>query len=147
MKLMLATECIPAKNAFVESLRLYKYRNDVKLLEINDDKEIHSLVAASFCCINLSPWHSDILFLQNALQFQVPVIAGNSSQAKELLNGAALYANSTTIETIAEKMMLVYKDETLCNQLVSEGKKLLAANNTPKPHEVLWQHIVSIAQK
>lgn len=147
MKIMLATNSIPAKNAFVESLRLYKYRNDVKLVEINDEKEIPFLVAASWCCISLSPWHSDIIFLQNALQCQVPVIAGNSSQAKELLDGAALYSNPDIIESIAEKMMLVYKDEALSNQLVSEGKRLLAANNKTKLHEYLWQHIVSITQK
>jgi len=145
MKLLLATDSIPAKNTFVESLRLYKYRNDVKLLEINNQNEIHSLVAASWCCISLSPWHSDILFLQNALQCQVPVIAGSTEQAKELLKGAALYANPTAVETIAEQMMLVYKDEALCSQLVSEGEKLLATK--AKQPEDLWRRIVSPAQK
>lgn len=147
MQLVLVTDSIPAKNAFVESLLLYKYRDDVKMYEINNDKEIARLVAAAWCCISLSPWHSDIIFLQNALQCQVPVIAGNSSQAKELLDGAALYSNPDIIESIAEKMMLVYKDEALSNQLVSEGKRLLAANNKTKLHEYLWQHIVSITQK
>ena len=66
MQLVLVTDNIPAKNEFVDSLRLYKYRNEVKLLEGLNEKEVVSLTAAAWCAVNLSPLYSDIYFLQNA---------------------------------------------------------------------------------
>lgn len=141
MQLVLVTDNIPAKNEFVDSLRLYKYRNEVKLLEGLNEKEVVSLTAAAWCAVNLSPLYSDICFLQNALQNEVPVISGRSEQAKELLGNAALYANPASIDAIAEQLMLVYKDESKRNELMEIGKR-----QNPKPTEnVFWQMIVSVA--
>lgn len=146
MQLLLVTDLIPEKNAFVESLRLYKYRNEVKLLPVTDSKEISLLVAAAWCCINLSPLYTDINFLLSSLQCEVPVIAGNNEQAKELLKDAALYANPASVDAIAEQMMLVYKDENKINQLVAAGKNLTVNNGKDNAGQ-LWQHILTLTQK
>lgn len=146
MQLVLVTDRIPEKNLFVESLRLYKYRNEVKLLAVTDDAEINSITAAAWCCINLSPLYTDINFLLSSLQCGVPVIAGNAEQAKELLQDAALYASPASADAIAEQMMLVYKDENKRNELIRAGKSL-PANNTADNTVQLWQHILTSSQK
>ncbi len=142
MQLLLRTDNIPSKNEFVNSLRLYKYRDEIKLIEGLAEEETISIAASAWCAINLSPLYSDINFLQNALLLEVPVIAGNSPQAKELLANAALYANPFAVDAIAEQLMLVYKDENRRNELVQKGKELYPGNNDDKR----WQNIVSIIQ-
>ena len=107
MQLVLLIDNIPPKNEFVESLRLYKYRNEVKLLSYLSATEKEPIAAAAWCSINLSPLYSDVHFLQNSLSFGVPAIAGNTPLAKELLGDAALYVNPSSIDSIAEQLMLV----------------------------------------
>ncbi len=141
MQLLLVTDKVPAKNEFVDSLRLYKYRSEVKLLEGLNEKDTVSLTASAWCAVNLSPLYSDIYFLQNALQNEVPVISGRSEQAKELLGNAALYANQASIDSIAEQLMLVYKDEFKRNELMETGKQ----QNPKSAQNAFWQMIVSVA--
>ncbi len=137
MQLVLLVKNMPAKNEFVESLRLYKYRNEVKLIEGLSENEIIELTASAWCAINLSPLYSDINFLQKALLCEVPAVAGNSAQCKELLKESALYANSNSIESVAEQLMLVYKDEDRYSELVENGKQL----NTSKQKDELFEQI------
>lgn len=139
MQLVMLTDTISAKNEFVESLRSYKYRNEVKLIEGLSDEETISVTAAAWCAINLSPLHSDIDFLQNALLFEVPVISGDSPQAKELLKDAALYTNPSSIDAIAEQLMMVYKNEDRRSELIENGKLLYKTKTENK----LWQNIVA----
>lgn len=139
MQLVLLTDRIPPKNEFVGSLRLYKYRDEVKLMEGLDKSEMTSLIASAWCAIDLAPLYSDINFLQNALFYDVPVIAGNTAQAKELLGEAALYANPSSIDSIAEQLMVIYKDEHKQSGLMEQGKKI----HDGQPGDKLWEIIIS----
>ncbi|MES2850609.1 MAG: glycosyltransferase [Bacteroidota bacterium] len=144
MQLVLLTDNIPSKNEFVNSLRLYKYRDEIKLIEGLGEEETIAVTASAWCAINLSPLYSDINFLQNTLLFEVPVIAGNTVQAKELLADAALYANPLAVDAIAEQLMLVYKDENKRNELVQKGKEL-CDNNTAKGNAgKLWHNLLHL---
>lgn len=144
MQLILLTDNIPVKNEFVASLRLYKYRNEVKLISGINEDETFSITAAAWCAVNLSPLHSDINFLQNALSCEVPVIAGNSTQAKEFLLDAALYASPAFVDTIAAQLMLVYKDENKRTELIEKGKKLLHNNSVMENAGKLWHNLLHL---
>lgn len=132
MQLVLLAKNIPAKNEFVESLRLYKYRSEVKLLEGLNEAESISVTASAWCAINLSPLYSDINFLQKALLCEVPAIAGDGAQCKELLKEAVLYADRNSIESIAEQLILIYKDENRYSKLVDNGKQLTKSQQKDK---------------
>lgn len=144
MQLVLLTDAIPAKNEFVDSLRLYKYRNEVKLLSGLDDNEIFSITASTWCAVNLSPLYSDIHFLQNALSCEVPAIAGNTAQANELLADAALYASPAFVDSIAAEMMLIYKDENKRTELIEKGKELLYNNTVMENAGKLWHNLLHL---
>ncbi len=147
MQLIIATDIIPEKDAFVESLRMYKYRNELTMLAVADDTELHSITAAAYCCINISPLHSDIQFLQNALRCEVPVIAGGSLQAEEILGAAALYAEPTSHESIAAQMMLVFKDENKRDELVKKGIEQSAVHSHENFTRELLQKILAAASR
>lgn len=147
MHLIIATAIIPEKDTFIESLRLYKYRSELKILAGLDETEIHPVTAAAYSCINLSPSGADINILLNSMQSAVPVIAGNNTAAKEILGDAALYANPSSFEAIAEQLMLLYKDENKRNELIKKGIELASKYTADKTAQQLWQKILAAASQ
>lgn len=141
MQLVLLVDKIPVKDTFVDSLRLYKYRNEVKLITGLGEEHIIGLTAAALCAVHLSPLYSDLHFLQSAVSCEVPVIACNTKQAEELLKDAALYADPFSIDSIAAQLMLVYKDEKKQTELVENGKRLPSS----PPGKTAWEMILSLA--
>lgn len=141
MQLLLVSDAMPAKNAFAESLRLYKYRDEVHLLSGLPDEESICITGAAWCAVGLSPLYNDIQFLQEAVLCEVPVLAGNEPQAIELLKDAALYANPASIDSIAEQLMVIYKDEKRHTELVDAGRR----QNKEETGDRTWEMILSLA--
>jgi len=52
MQLMIASQTAPQDAAFIESLQLYKYRSEVKLLTNVNDASLAEITAAAYACIN-----------------------------------------------------------------------------------------------
>jgi len=61
---------------------------------------------------------------------------------QEITKGAALYADANSHTDIAEKMMMLYKDEKLCKELIQKGKQVAAEYNWDKTAALLWQSIL-----
>jgi glycosyltransferase involved in cell wall biosynthesis len=60
---------------------------------------------------------------------------------QETAKDAALYADANDHHAIAEKMMLLYKDENLCKELIQKGKQVIQYYSWDKTAELLWQSI------
>ena len=60
---------------------------------------------------------------------------------QEIAEDGALYADANNPQDIAEKMMLIYKDENLRNSLVAKGKTIAAHYSWQRTAELLWQSI------
>ena len=146
MQLIIASQNILDDHPFVESIKLYKYRNEVKLLAGLDEKSFIEITASAYACINTSPLHNEIAALLTAMQSEIPVIAGNLKVAIEILGDAALFANSDIPENIAEKLMLLYKDENKRNELVKAGIQQSAKYDVNKTADELWQAILTTMQ-
>jgi glycosyltransferase involved in cell wall biosynthesis len=142
MQLVIASVNDPEDAALLESLRLYKYRNDVKLMPGLDENSLFEITASAYACINTSPLHNEIACLLNAMKCGVPVITGNLKVAIEIFGDAALLANSDLPESIAEKLMLLYKDENKKDELVKKGQELSANLGLDKTIHKLWQTMV-----
>jgi len=61
---------------------------------------------------------------------------------QEIAGEAALYADPASFEDIADKMMLIYKDETLREQLVKRGREIAKKYSGARTAELLWQSIL-----
>jgi glycosyltransferase involved in cell wall biosynthesis len=146
MQLIIASQSISEDAAFVESLKLYKYRNEVKLLTGLDKILLRQLTASAYACINTSPLHNEISGLLNAMECEVPVVAGNLKVAIEILGDAALLTNSEIPENIAEKLMFLYKDENKRNELVKKGLEQPVKYSLNKTADKLWQSILITMQ-
>lgn len=109
----------PIAEEFYEKLRSFKYKEEVKVLDKIDQKELISLTAAAYVSIVIHPEYKDVL---GAMRAETPVITPDTPLMHEICMDAALFCNPFQPADVADKMMLLYKDEKLRSALIHKGK-------------------------
>ena len=124
MKLVLLGRIAWENNDFDKIIRTYKYREDVVLINDATVEEASEILAAAYALIQ--PYtNNNLLFLFDAMQCHVPALIENNPAFKKITSDAVLYFDSKKEVDIADKMMLIYKDETLRNGLIEKSKNLI----------------------
>jgi len=141
MKLVLAGRLAWKYGSFRESLKTYKYRNDVVMTGYIEEEELVKIVGAAYALVYPSLFEGFGVPVLEAMQSDVPVITSAHSSMQEIAKDAALYADADNYHDIADKMMLLYKDENLRNQLVHRGRQVAREYNWDKTAKLLWQSI------
>ena len=145
MQLIIASKKITKNNAFTKSLKTYKYRNEVKIVTSFKKEELVTITAAAYAfvyAVKQAGFYTPVL---EAMQSGVPVIASNAVVMTEICGAAALFADPAIFENIADKMMLLFKDENKRNELISLGKKQAAQFTMASTNKLFWQNIVKCA--
>jgi glycosyltransferase involved in cell wall biosynthesis len=130
----------PSKS-FLESLKSYKYRDDLVLTGFVKEDDCVKLTGSAYALIHLDQWDGAAASLLEAMNCHTPVIASADPFTKEIAGEAALYANTDDYNDVAEKMMLLYKDESLRNTLVEKGQIVAAKYDLDKTADAIWQSI------
>lgn len=141
MQLIIATNALLPGNTLVKSLKTFKYRNDVKLLIDTNDEDLIEIIGNAYVLIyGLQPtgFYYPIL---KAMQYQVPVIAGNSPILSEIFGDGILFTDPAIFENIADKMMILFKDENKRAELIKQGKKWVANYPLDASNKLFWQNI------
>ncbi|MBK8951965.1 MAG: glycosyltransferase family 4 protein [Chitinophagaceae bacterium] len=125
MKLVLAGRLAWKYESFTKSLETYKYKSDVIMTGYISEEELVKLTGAAYAMVYPSLFEGFGVPVLEAMQSDVPVITSAGSAMQEITNDAALLVNPDDFNDIAEKMMLIYKDENLKKRLVEKVKKLL----------------------
>ncbi|GAA0533471.1 glycosyltransferase [Chitinophaga japonensis] len=120
MKLVLAGSPTPAGLEIADSLRTYRFRQDVVWLQEPDQAALAQLTAAAYAMIYTTRLAGTALPVYAALQCEVPVIALDGPAAREAGKDALLYADPRRQEDLADKLCLLYKDEQLRARLLQE---------------------------
>jgi len=105
-------------------LQAYKYRNEVNIVE-NVQHDHSSLIGAATAVIYLPVVDEFGLPLAKALCCEVPVITANHEPLKEIGGDAVLYINPRDPKDLSDKMMKIFKDEKLRNQLLQKTREQL----------------------
>lgn len=66
---------------------------------------------------------------------------------EEVAQNAGLYFDAANFNDIGEKLMLIYKDETLRKKLIENGRSLAPAFTWERTAALLWQCLVKAAGK
>lgn len=111
MKLVLAGRLAWKYESFTESLKSYKYRDDVLLTGYMSEEELVKLIGSAYGLVYPSLLEGFGVPVLEAMQCNVPVITSAASSMQEIAGEAALYAAPDDHTDIADKMMLLYKDE------------------------------------
>lgn len=141
-KLVLAGRLAWKYKHFVESLKTYKYREDVVLTGYLEEKELARVISAAYCLIYPSLFEGFGVPVLEAINCQVPVITSGHSAMEEIAGDSALYINPGNHHDIAEKMQLLYKDENMRSQLIQKGKKITSQYSWDRSADLLWQSIM-----
>jgi len=141
-KLVLAGRLAWKYKDFVESLKTYKYREDVVLTGYLPENELTQLIGSAYALIYPSFSEGFGVPVLEAMKSHVAVITSENSAMQEIAKDAALYINPSDHADIADKMMLLYKDESLRSRLIQKGVKIGEQYSWDQSADLLWQCIL-----
>jgi glycosyltransferase involved in cell wall biosynthesis len=129
--------------AMFKKLETYKYREDIILLHEEEEAMKIKIAAAAYTMVYPSVYDGYCLPVLQAMQNGVPVIIKPATALAAYAGDAALYTDNNSQQEIADKMMLIYKDEPLRNQLIALGKKRVSQFNWDRTADMFWELIAS----
>ena len=147
MKLVLTGRLAWKYESFKENLKSYKYRNDVIMTGYVEQKELVKIIGSAYGLVYPSLFEGFGVPVLEAMRCDVPVITSADSAMQEIAKDAALYTDANNTADMADKMMLLYKDEKLRKELIEKGKKVAGKYDWDKTAELLWQTILKTADK
>ena len=121
-KLVIAGSVSPKFKSFHEKLANYKYREDVVFMPDPSVEDLSSLIGRAYALIAPSRYEGVAYTVLRAIQAKTPMILGSITSMQEIAGNAGLYFDLSSVQDLADKMMLLYKDETLRNKLISNGE-------------------------
>lgn len=146
MKLVIAGRLDRKYESFKENLKSYKYRNDVLMTGFLEEGDLVKIMGSACGFVYPSLYESFGVPVLEAMRCDVPVITSANSAMQEITKDAALYADVNNHTDIAEKMMMLYKDENLRKELIQKGKQVAAEYNWDRTAVLLWQSILRTAK-
>ena len=134
MKLMLVGK-LYWQSDFQKLLSTYKYRDDVVMVTDEVLAVEATILAAAYALIQ--PYASNNLFLFDAMKCAVPVLTTKDSALSEITSDGATFFDEKNEVDMADKMMMLYKDESFRKQIIDEGTNIISACNWEKTTELL----------
>jgi glycosyltransferase involved in cell wall biosynthesis len=126
---------------FIESLRLFKFNKEVKVLENLPAAETAKIVASAYAMVDVPVYQNSPLAILEAMKSGVAAIVSPVEIFKEFCGDAALFAEPGNYKDIAEKMMQIFKDEQMRTQLIEKANTRLKAFPVKKDPDILWEII------
>ncbi len=140
MQLLLTGKMEWPKSEFEEKLSMYKYRDEVQVLNISEE-ELAKVTAAAYALLHPELQERFPLSIVNAMYCDVPVICARTESNSEAAAETAIYTEGTQPEDIAAQMKLIYKDETLRGNLIEHGSVQRGKYNWENAAVILWNCI------
>lgn len=147
MKLVIAGRLAWKNDEFLQLIKTYKYRDDVVMTGYLPEVELPLLVAAAYTMVYPSFFEGFGVPVAEAMKCGVPVLTSLRTSMQEIAGEAGLYFNPHDHTDIADKMMLVYKDENLRKHLIERGKAIAEKYNWQKSAAAFWQIILKTAER
>lgn len=119
MKLVLCGPASKSGNSFLHSIESYKYRNDLVLRQtFLDDTE---LMAAAYALLHPCRWERFGFSVLKAMKSGVAVLTTADSAMSEFCSMAGMYFNEKDPNDIGEKLIRIYKDEQMRQEMIGTG--------------------------
>lgn len=126
---------------FIENLRLFRFKGEVKILKDHSLEELMKIIAASYAMIYPSLYESFATPPLYAMKLGVPVITHSKGVMPEIYGDAALYADAENFKGIAVKMMQLFRDENFRKDLIEKGKVQVEKFKWDSTSKLLWKEI------
>ena len=142
MKLVVVGRLAWKNNEFLKLVNSYKYRTDIVITGYLPEEELASLMASAYALVYPSLFEGFGVPVAEAMKCRVPVLTSEESSMQEVAGEAGLYFNPNNHADIADKMMLIYKDENLRQQLIEKGQAIANRYNWELTADLLWNVIL-----
>ena len=126
---------------FFESLSLFMFRDEVEILKDPSLEQRIKITTAAYAMV--CPSHNDGFATQplEAIKCGVPVITSAKGAMPEIFGDAALYADTENFKEVAVRMMQLFRDENLRNELIAKGKIRAEKFNWDVTAKLIWENI------
>jgi glycosyltransferase involved in cell wall biosynthesis len=141
MKLVLAGRLAWKNDEFLQLLKTYKYRDDVILTGYMEEKELVDLLGSAYALVYPSLFEGFGVPVLEAMKCNVPALTSEKTSMQEIAEDAGLYFNPNDHADIADKLMLIYKDEALRKSMIEKGKVVAEKYSWKHTTELLWESI------
>ena len=128
------------KDYVIKDLNNYKHREDVRLIHATDEQQQSEITSAAYAAINLASMEITETDGLKTIASNVPLITTDTVFFRSTYADAASYCQPTD-KDVAEKMMLLYKDENYRSSLINNGQLLSEKYSLPNTSNRLWQTI------
>jgi glycosyltransferase involved in cell wall biosynthesis len=142
LKLVLVGRLAWKYDSFIKDLKTYKYKNDVVITGYLDEAELVNVIGSAYAMVYTSLFEGFGVPVLEAMRCEIPVITSAGSSMEEISKGAALLADAKDHEDIADKMIRLYKDEDLRNDLIKKGKLATMEFSWEKTGDLMWECIL-----
>ena len=126
---------------FVHSLQSYRFKNDVKVLEGISENETAKILSSAYAMTYVPFYETEGDEVIEAMKAEVPVIVSGIEFLKEYCADAALYVEPEKINDIAEKMMMLFKDENKRKELIEKGRIQIKKFSVTENTDLLFKRI------
>ena len=141
MQLIITAPVVSSDDAFMQNFNTYKYRKEVSILFDLSQTDLAKITAAAYAFVYPVVGDGTAIFPLQAMQCKVPVISTTDGALYTIAGDAALYANPDNFEDLANKMMLVFKDELTRSELISSADKMIEQNSSDNTN-ALWEKLI-----
>ncbi len=141
MQLIILSKAVAEDDPFLEIFNTYKYRKEVKILLDVPIAEAAKITAAAYAFIYPTLYDAMPIDLLQAMQCGVPLVSSNVGAIEEMTGDASLKTDPENFEDMAQKMMSIFKDETLRDKLIINGQKIIEQMPVKNPNENWWKII------
>ncbi len=121
------------------------YREDVIWLGYQDVEQLKKIVGAAYALVYPSFFEGFGIPIVEAMACGVPSIVSNTSSMPEVAGTAALICNPNDPKDIAEQMGLMYKNESLHQQLSNNCKTEIQRFDWDRSAAQVWEIIATTA--
>ncbi len=129
-------------NDIFKSLKSFKYRNEVIIIDNLLKQELEKVFRAAYAILYFPLCDYTVISTLRTMSYNVPLITCNTASIPEICAGAVLYVNPDEPKDISEKLMLIFKDEILRQSLIEKSNVQLQNFNWEETSNLLWQSIL-----
>jgi glycosyltransferase involved in cell wall biosynthesis len=132
----------------VENMRAdMPFKEDVKWVGYMNVDELSKVIGGAYALVYASLFEGFGIPILEALQCDVPAIVSNTSSMPEVAGDAALLADPTDPEDIANKMHLLYKDEALRSRLIDNARQQIKKFDWDTSAKKLWASMMKCVER
>ena len=141
MKLVIVGEKMWKTRDIESVFEKMQFKQDVLFTGRLGTAELKDVMAAAFALAFVPYFEGFGIPILEAMYCDVPVITSNVTSMPEVAGNAGLLVDPFSVDSIKEGMQKMYKDESLRDQLIANGKKQRENFSWDKTAEKLWKSI------